>query len=74
MIEEFRDIEGYEGVYQVSNLGRIKSLVRKSVLKERILKAVPNIYGCLIVNLHKGCNQKSRTVHQLVAFARLNNY
>ena len=35
MIEEFKDIEGYEGLYQVSNLGNVKSLKFK---KERILK------------------------------------
>ena len=28
-IEEFRDIPGYEGLYQVSNLGNVKSLPRK---------------------------------------------
>ena len=26
MIEEWKDIEGYEGIYQISNLGRVKSL------------------------------------------------
>ena len=28
-MEEWRDIKGYEGYYQVSNMGRIKSLERK---------------------------------------------
>ena len=28
MNEEWRDIKGYEGLYQVSNLGRVKSLIR----------------------------------------------
>ena len=32
-MEEWRDIEGYEGFYQVSNLGRIKSLSRKRIIK-----------------------------------------
>lgn len=46
--EEFRDIENYEGLYQISNYGRVKSLKRKTnvclknntkrVVKERILK------------------------------------
>ena len=46
-MEIWKDIKGYEGLYQVSNLGRVKSLARKvkgrSIaivpLKERILKA-----------------------------------
>ncbi|AWD92311.1 HNH endonuclease domain protein [Enterococcus phage ZXL] len=40
MIEEWKDIKGYEGLYQVSNLGRVKSKYRKS---ERILKPVKAI-------------------------------
>lgn len=49
MIEEFRDIVGYEGLYQVSNLGNVKSLPREikgnnniRLSKERILKACIN--------------------------------
>ena len=42
MIEVWKDIEGYEGLYQVSNLGRVKSLERINrrgcVVKEKILK------------------------------------
>lgn len=37
-MEEFRDIKGYEGLYQVSNLGRVKSLKRLGKRKETILK------------------------------------
>ena len=33
-MEIWRDIEGYEGLYQVSNEGRIKSLKRKIILKQ----------------------------------------
>ena len=37
-MEIWRDIEGYEGLYQVSNEGRIKSLKRHHVRNDRILK------------------------------------
>ena len=45
MTEVWKDIEGYEGVYQVSNFGQIKSLRRKIhnyIKDDRILK--PTIY------------------------------
>ena len=46
--EEWRDIKGYEGLYQVSNIGRVKSLERmgtkrngsKFLIQERILKSL----------------------------------
>lgn len=37
-MEIWRDIEGYEGLYQISNLGRVKSLNYKRTGKEKILK------------------------------------
>ena len=37
MEEVWKDIEGYEGLYQVSNLGRVKSFPKKTYSKERIL-------------------------------------
>lgn len=36
MIEEWRDINEYEGLYQVSNLGRVKNVRRNKVLKTRL--------------------------------------
>ena len=38
MSEEWRDVAGYEGLYQVSDQGRVKSLERKGRKSERILK------------------------------------
>lgn len=74
-MEEFRDISNYEGMYQVSNLGRVKSLTRKSFtgrqLTEKILKPRINKGGYLRVLLSKDNKSKSRTVHQLVAEAFL---
>src|SRR6056297_259248 len=81
MKEEWKDIEGYEVIYQVSNLGRIKSLKRMvrhnrggfKTVAERILK-VHNcssgyIGACLAVNGSK----KTLLVHRLVAKAFLQN-
>ena len=63
--EEWRDVVGYEGLYQVSNQGRVKSLERKvpkrngeRTVKERILKPITDRYGYLIVCLCAGGKQK----------------
>jgi hypothetical protein len=64
MQEIFKDIEGYEGSYQVSNLGRVKSFKYK---KERILKSCVDSAGYLIINLCKKGKAKNFSVHRLVA-------
>tara|TARA_R110001606_G_scaffold354624_2_gene505338 strand:+ start:150 stop:635 length:486 start_codon:yes stop_codon:yes gene_type:complete len=68
MIEEFKDIEGYEGLYQVSNLGNVKSLKFK---KERILKGTVIDTGYLNVSLRKDGIRVVKKIHQLVAIAFL---
>ena len=45
MEEIWKDIEGYEGLYQVSNLGRVKSFPKKTYSKERILTKITNVDG-----------------------------
>lgn len=79
-MEEFRDIIGYDGLYQVSNLGNVKSLPREVFnytgfrnTKERILKAGINSQGYFTVILSNGITSKSRTVHSLVAESFLNH-
>ena len=75
--EEWRDVAGYEGLYQVSNQGRVKSLERtfidksgrKQTVKERILKPVTDHYGYLIVDLCDGGKRKHFKVHRLVCQA-----
>ena len=64
--EEWRDIEGYEGLYQVSNLGRVKSLNYNHTKSEKILKGIPDNDGYLRVVLFKN-GRKDYRVHQLVA-------
>ena len=71
--EIWKDIEGYEGLYQVSNLGRVKSLNYKRTGKEKILKAYNNSHGYLQVNLCKDGNREQPLVHVLVATAFLDN-
>ena len=71
MMEIWEDIEGYEGLYQVSNLGRVKRYYKNS--KERILKPSLNGEGYLNVNLYKEGKGKAYTVHRLVAQAFIPN-
>jgi len=73
--EIWKDILGYEGVYQVSNLGRIKSLERSWIAgnggifnhKEMILVASPKSGGYLTVSLHSNGKQNNKPIHRLVA-------
>lgn len=63
---------GYEN-YQVSNMGRIKSLGNDKTRKDRILRQVKNNKGYLYLNLCKEGKCKNFTVHRLVANAFLDN-
>ena len=74
--EEWRDIVGYEGEYQVSNLGRVKSLSRfifngkgTFLSQEKILNGFKTKKGYIRVELHK----KSFAIHRLVAQAFIPN-
>jgi hypothetical protein len=73
MTEEWRDIPGYEGMYQVSDLGRVRSLDRVVPQKNgprkrkgRIIKPSVNTTGYYHVMLGRGA---SHLVHTLVALA-----
>ena len=68
MIEVFKDIPNYEGIYQVSNFGNVKSLKWK---KEIIMKqGISSRY--LAVNLRKEKVSKMFRIHVLVAMVFLN--
>ena len=76
--EIWKDIEGYEGYYMVSNMGNVKSLGNgksrnSNYSKERILKPSKNKDGYLYVFLYKDGKRKFYTVHQLVGNAFLSN-
>lgn len=72
--EYWKDIPNYEGLYQVSNLGRVKSLPRKYVLKEKILLFGWKKNGYSIVRLATGGSLKTKTVHKLVALCFVDGY
>lgn len=74
MNEEWRDIEGYEERYQVSNLGRVKSLRNsQGQYREKILTNTPDKIGYLTVGLSKNGKRKNFKVHRLVAEAFIEN-
>lgn len=80
MQEEFKDVEGYEGLYQISNLGNLKSLSRQvcnssgcRITKEKILCKRINKAGYFQIGLFKDLKSKTFTMHQLVAMAFLNH-
>ena len=68
-MEEWKDIEGFEG-YQISNYGRVKSL---KFGKEKILKGGKDTNGYLLVGLWKDGKLVRKLVHRLVAEAFLSN-
>ena len=68
MNEIWKDIEGYEGLYQVSNLGRVKRLNTN-----RILKSAINSQGYLRVGLCKNSTKSNKRVHRLVSHAFIPN-
>lgn len=83
--EIWRDIPEYEGLYQASNLGRIRSLDReviqwnrysnvKVIYKGKILSLKIGNRGYLICSLTKNGKAKSQIVHRLIAMTFLENF
>jgi hypothetical protein len=78
-VEEWRDIVGYEGLYQISNLGRVKALERevknsgalgqqKTITKHELIKKQSfNHQGYCQVSLMKDGKRKTCRVHRIVA-------
>jgi transposase len=88
MQEEWKDAVGFEGLYQVSSLGRVKSVQRTiavnghwqktKTVRERIVRQTENRptggnYVRLIVKIFKEGRQHTRSVHRLVAEAFIEN-
>lgn len=80
MEEIWKDIKNYEGLYQISNYGRVKSLPKKlnnhtgfKITKEMILKPRINKKGYVKYALYKNRKQKNISAHRLVAEAFIPN-
>lgn len=72
MEEIWREIEGYKN-YQVSSLGRVRSLNYKRTGEVRVLKAWKDKDGYLIIGLHKNGTQRTFRIHRLVGEAFIPN-
>jgi hypothetical protein len=68
-MEIWKDVKGYEGLYQVSTSGNVKSVFRY----KKILKQKKDRYGYLCVSLYGKTKRKDMTVHRLVAGAFIEN-
>ena len=73
-MEIWKDIKGFEGLYQVSNFGRVKSVDRlvdgsrgKRKIKSRIMKEYKNQFGYCMISLSKYGKSKQYSIHRLVA-------
>ena len=85
MNEIWRDIPGFEGLYQASTFGRIRSLdiekeyhpknrkSYKKTLKGKVLKQFKHAEGYMVVGLYKDGKKKHKHVHRLAAITFLPN-
>lgn len=79
--EVWKDIKGYEGIYQVSNLGRVRSLDREitypngkiGLYKGKIIKLKMSKYGYIVFHFSVDNKKKALSVHRLVAQAFIPN-
>lgn len=70
--EIWKDIGGYEGMYQVSSFGRVKSLERKSQntkrhIKEHFIKQFDDTNGYLRFSMFKNKKKVTLSIHRIVA-------
>lgn len=80
MEEIWKPINGYEGLYEVSNMGRVKSLPKTveqyygyKITNERMLKQSPDRKGYMMAWLYKNKKRKTMKVYRLVANAFIPN-
>lgn len=85
LVEEWRDIAGYEGLYQVSDWGRVRSIDRvikylvkgkypaERIFKGQIIAPFKLNSGYLAVTLNKSSKGHNKTIHRLVAEAFIPN-
>lgn len=84
MEEQWKSVKNYEGLYEVSTLGRVRSIGKSFLMNNHgtmcMVKIQPKILeqryhtaGYLLVNINKHKNQKTVRVHRLVAETFLPN-
>lgn len=68
--ENWKDVKGYENIYKVSNLGRLKCLAKPAPFdrgrKEKILKPRNGPKGYILITLHKNSEKKHIMLHRLI--------
>jgi len=79
-MEKWKSIKGFEGIYEVSSLGRVRSLDRKIPYKDgfkqakgKLMKLTKNRLGYMVVTLQKDRKRYFSIVHRLVAKAFIPN-
>ena len=80
-MEVWKDIKGYEGYYQISDLGNVKSLERKLLIRDSFYRTVysklmgiyDNSYGYNVVVLSIYGKKRTIKIHKLMAIAFLNH-
>ena len=73
MNEIWKDILGYEGLYQISNLGDVRSLNYNHTGEIKLLKQSTDKYGYKRVGLFKNGKEKKYLIHRLVAMTFIPN-
>lgn len=71
-MERWRPVTGYEGLYEVSDMGRVRSL-KRATTSGKILSQAANAHGYMKVCLSKNNVKTSKVVHRLVAIAFIDN-
>ena len=72
MQERWKSVQGYEGLYEVSDLGRVRSL-KRATTRGIVLKLKESKRGYVVVCLCKGNKRSTISVHRLVASAFIPN-
>ena len=75
--EIWKPIEGFEGLYEISNIGRVKSIGTYNTCKRGIMNPMIDSDGYLHVRLYNNSVSKDIAIHRLVAIAFIpnpNNY
>jgi hypothetical protein len=73
MEEVWKDVKGFEGLYQVSNFGNVKRLISERVFAERLIGRTIDRYGYVKRVLSKDGKNNYFTEHRLVAIAFIDN-